>query len=61
MNCLYSEHELQYDDYYGKGNPLGRGFKKTGDIYKCSEESCEGFEKSFHTDTHDNLSEGYPC
>ena len=61
MDCPYCEEELNYEDYYGRGIPGREGFEKIGDIYRCDSEGCEMYQEHFHTDSDDNLQEGYPC
>jgi hypothetical protein len=71
MICPYCEYELEYHDYYFKGNyeaynkgHSNSGFKKLGDIYRCPNEDCESqvFNGHFHTrGDNDELIEGHPC
>ncbi|MFQ3543532.1 hypothetical protein Q7A53_05550 [Halobacillus rhizosphaerae] len=70
MECPCCESELAYEDWYYTGNYSAyekgyedSGFKKLGDIYKCSNEECDYFEEYFHTRNNDDsqLFEGYPC
>lgn len=68
MECLYSEHELTWRDFYGKHRwEMGLGvtgmrdhWEKSGDIYKCENEECPGYELHFHT-RNGELIEGFPC
>jgi hypothetical protein len=62
MECPYCSIELNYNDYYGLGNPFSTGFKKQGDIHRCENEECEVYMEHFYTRNNwDELFEGYPC
>jgi hypothetical protein len=60
MECPYCLNELCDHDYFGRGIPGTRDFKKIGDIYKYANEDCSMFDQHFHTRNGD-LREGYPC
>lgn len=63
MNCPECGQELEYSDYYGpmkKDNYWTPSYiERVGDIYHCQNEECEGHH--FHTDSNEELHEGYPC
>jgi len=68
MNCPYCNGELNCFDYYGKRKVAEHYYthpqswiEKEGNIYKCDNEECEGYEQHFYSDVNENLYEGYPC
>ena len=61
MNCPICGEELAYSDYFGRIAAHQDG-KKCGDIYKCTNEECDGYEQTFYTCVGSNeVHEGYPC
>lgn len=60
MQCPYSDHELEWHDWYGNHMKLNGSGNKIGDIYLCQEENCEAYEQHFYT-RNGELNEGYPC
>jgi hypothetical protein len=77
MECPICNEELDCIDYFYQGRPerftgtagcglhypATKDYKVIGDIYKCNNEDCEGYQESYHThrENPDDLHEGYPC
>lgn len=60
MECPYCNTELIEHDSFGFFSQSQSG-KKLGTIYKCGNESCEGYGQHFYAYEDQELKEGYPC
>ena len=62
MECPICGEELNCYDSFGYFAGYGSG-EKCGDIYKCDNENCEGYQEKYHTHMSDeyDLHDGYPC
>jgi len=68
MDCPICSVDLSCIDYFGKVKYAEHYWiypqswiEKEGDIYKCNNEDCEGFQEVYHTHGNSNeLHDGHP-